>query len=87
MEIYLTSKFKKSFRRLPKTIKERAKEKEKIFRENPLDPRLETHSLHGKYKDFLAFSIDNSWRIMFQFLDSTKKKVAFINVGTHEIYK
>ncbi len=87
MEIYLTSKFKKIYRRLPKLIKEKAKQKEEIFRKNPFDLRLETHSLHGKYKDYWAFSVDKSYRIMFQFLDATKTKVAFINIGTHEIYK
>ena len=86
MEIYLTSKFKKSYKKLPKSIKEKAKEKEKIFIKNPFDFRLETHSLHGKYKDYLAFSIDKSWRIMFQFLNTAKNKAVFINVGTHEIY-
>ena len=87
MTIYLTSKFKKAYRRLPKQIKEKAKAREKIFRQNPFNPILETHRLHGKYKDYLAFSIDKSYRIMLQFLNATKTKVAFINVGTHEIYK
>ncbi len=87
MEIYLTSKFRKVYKKLPKQIKQRAKEKEKIFRQNSFSPVLETHPLHGKYKDYWAFSIDKSYRIMFQFLDATKTKVAFINVGTHDIYK
>lgn len=87
MRIYLTSKFKKTYKRLPKQIKEKAKKREEIFRQNPFNPLLETHRLHGKYKDYWAFSIDKSYRIMFQFLDATKTKVAFINVGTHEIYK
>lgn len=87
MTIFLTSKFKKAHKRLPKQIKEKAKEKEKIFRENPFNPQLKTHRLHGKYKDFWSFSVDESYRIMFQFLDVTKTNVAFINIGTHEIYK
>ncbi len=87
MDIFLTSKFKKAYRRLSEHIKDRAKEKEKIFKENPFNPILETHPLHGKYKDYWAFSIDKSYRIMFQFLNATKTKVTFINVGTHEIYK
>ena len=87
MEIYLTSKFKKAYKYLPELIKKKTKEKEKIFRENPFDVRLETHALHGKYKEYSAFSIDKSWRIMFQFLNSAKDKIVFINIGTHEIYK
>jgi addiction module RelE/StbE family toxin len=87
MNIYLTSKFKKAYKKLPKQIKEKAKAKEKIFRKDPFNPILETHPLHGKYRDYWAFSIDKSYRIMFQFLDATKENVAFINIGTHEIYK
>ena len=87
MEIWLTSKFKKAYKRLPKHIKEKAKEREKIFRKDPFSLALETHRLRGKYKDYWAFSIDKSYRIMFRFLNATKTKVAFVNVGTHEIYK
>lgn len=87
MVIFPTSKFKKAYKCLPKQIKERAKEKEKIFREDPFNPQLETHRLHGKYKDYWAFSVGKSYRIMFQFLGATRNKVAFINIGTHSIYK
>ena len=87
MDIFLTSKFKKAYKRLPKQIKEKAKERGEIFRQDPFSLILETHRLHGKYKNYWAFSINKSYRIMFQFLDATRTKVAFINVGIHEIYK
>ena len=87
MDIYLTSKFRRAYKKLPKQVKEKAKLKEKIFRKDPFSPILETHPLDGKYKDYWAFSIDYSYRIMFKFLKATKTKVAFINVGTHDIYK
>jgi addiction module RelE/StbE family toxin len=87
MEIYVSSKFQKAYKKLPKQIKEKAKLRENIFRKNPFDPRLKTHSLSGKYKGYWAFSIDYSYRIMFKFLNATKTKVVFINVGKHDIYK
>lgn len=87
MEIYLTSRFKKAYKNLPVQIKKKVEEKEKIFRENPFNPNLKTHYLQGKYKNYLAFSIDNRYRIMFQFLNAAKNKAVFINIGTHEIYK
>ena len=87
MDIYLTSKFRRAYKKLPKQVKEKAKLKEEIFRENIFAPRLETHPLGGKYKGYWAFSVDYSYRIMFKFLNATKTKVAFINVGAHEIYK
>lgn len=87
MEIYLTSYFKKSFKRLPKQVKQKTEEKENIFRDNPFSSILNTHKLHGKYKKYLFFSIDNSYRVMFKFLNLNKTKVAFIDIGTHKIYK
>jgi mRNA-degrading endonuclease YafQ of YafQ-DinJ toxin-antitoxin module len=87
MRIYLTSKFKKAYKRLPGKIKNKATKREKVFRENPFHPTLKTHSLHGKYKEFWAFSIDNSYRIMFKFLNTAKTEAVFINIGVHNIYK
>lgn len=66
-------------------MKEKAKEKEQIFRANPFDSRLDTHKLHGKYKDYWAFTVVNQYRTMFAFVDSDKAD--FINIGTHDIYK
>jgi len=87
MTIYLTSKFERAYRSLPKRIKEKVKAKEEIFKQNPFNSILETHHLHGKHKDYLAFSIDKSYRVMFQFLNTAKTKAVFMNIGTHEIYK
>jgi len=87
MEIYLTGKFKKNYAVLPAQIKRKTETTERIFRKNPYHPSLRTHSLQGKYKDYWSFWVGKSYRIMFQFLDATKTKVVFINIGTHEIYK
>lgn len=85
MIIRPTSKFRKSYEKLPRRIKEAALEKEKIFRQNPFDSRLDTHKLHGRYKDYWAFTVISQYRIMFAF--AAKNIIDFINVGTHEIYK
>lgn len=66
-------------------MKSKAKEKEKIFKTNPFDSRLDTHKLHGKYKEYWAFTVVGQYRVMFDFVGS--KTVDFINVGTHDIYK
>ena len=59
--------------------------KEKIFLKNPFDSRLDTHKLHGKYKEYWAFTVVGQYRIILAF--SGKEVVDFINIGTHEIYK
>jgi len=85
MVIYPTSKFRKSFKKLPKQIKEKADIKDKIFRENPFNPILDTHKLKGRFKNYWSYSVDENYRILFRFVD--KDKVIYFNIGTHEIYK
>jgi len=84
MIIRVSSKFKKSYKKLPKSVQDKAKEKEKIFKINSFDSRLDTHKLHGKYKEYWAFTVVGQYRIIFAFISSDR--VDFINIGTHEIY-
>lgn len=85
MKIYYSSKFAREYKRLPKRVKLLAEKKEIIFRKNPFDPRLKTHKLSGKLKDYYSFSIDFQTRIIFEFRD--KNTIWFHSVGTHEIYR
>lgn len=85
MIVRISPRFKKNYRRLPKRIKKKAKEKEIVFRNNPLDARLATHKLSGKDKGCWAFWVTDSYRIKFIFLP--KGEVLFLDIGTHDIYK
>jgi mRNA-degrading endonuclease YafQ of YafQ-DinJ toxin-antitoxin module len=85
VEIQVSERFKKSYHKLPARIKERAKEKEAVFRADPFDISLRTHKLSGKEEGFSAFWVNDSYRIKFIFLPS--KEVLFLDIGTHKIYK
>ena len=85
MEINVTPRFIKSYKKLHKEIQEKAKGKEAIFRKNPFDKRLKTHKLSGKERESWAFWVDYSYRIKFIFL--TKNEVLFLDIGTHDFYK
>ena len=85
MIISTSPKFEKNYQRLPKRIKEKAKEKELIFRKDSFDPRLGTHKLSGKDKGCWAFWITDSYRIKFIFLSAGE--ILFLDIGTHDIYK
>jgi len=85
MKIFYSSKFAREYHRLPLKIKKMAEAKEQIFRKNTFDPRLKTHKLKGSLKDFFSFSIDQKYRIIFEFTDSGI--VWFHSVGEHSIYK
>ena len=84
-KVLYSSRFEKSFGYLPSRIRELALKKDKLFRENPFHPSLETHKLGGKFKDTLAYSINKDFRVHFYFLND--ETVVYVNIGTHEIYK
>ncbi len=85
MQIDLTSKFKRQYKKIPRTTRDAAKEREKIFRANPFGSQLDTHKLHGRNKEFWAYSIDRSYRIKFAFLGG--QQVLYLTIGTHdEVY-
>ncbi len=84
-KIFYSSHFEKQFKKLPKYIKLKAVEKEKIFRNDCFDVQLSTHKLNGVLDGFWSFSINYSYRIIFEFIDS--ENILFTDVGTHSIYK
>jgi len=85
MEVFYSPKFEKSYKKLANKIKKKAEKKEKIFRQNPFDQRLETHKLKGPLKGFYSFSIDDKYRIVFEFTKN-KERAYFHNIGDHEVY-
>lgn len=84
MNIFYTPQFLRNYKQLSISIREKAKEKEKIFRINPFDLRLKTHKLQGELRGCWAFSVDFKYRIIFTF--ETKNKSIFHAVGSHSIY-
>ncbi len=83
--IELSSRYKKSFRKISSRIQRKAILRIRTFRENPFNPCLKTHPLSGKEKECWAFWTDFHYRIKFIFL--TDKEVLFLDIGTHDIYK
>lgn len=84
MNIYYLFRFKESYERLPSSIKKKAELIENVFRDNPFDPRIKTHKLHGKLKNQWSFSINREYRILFEF---DNKDVIFLDIGSHKLYK
>ena len=84
MKILYLPKFAKQYKKLPLTIKVQAEKKEKVFRKNPFNKSMKTHKLKGELEGFWSFSINYSYRIIFDFRD--EKTVRFYFVGDHSIY-
>ena len=84
MKIIYSSKFAREYKRLPLRVKILAEKREPVFRRSPFDPKLKTHKLTGRLRDFWSFSVDHKYRIIFEFAD--KDTIYFHSVGDHDIY-
>ncbi len=70
---------------MPSFVREAFTAREVVFRKDAFHPLLETHKLKGKYRAFWSFTVIGQYRVMFAFLSDDT--VAFVNIGTHSIYK
>ncbi len=77
-------RFKRAYKKLPLAIKEDFDEKISLFIENPTDPRLRAHSLHGKLQECRSFSLRQGYRVLFEFADA--QAVNLLDVGVHDRY-
>ncbi|MBI2426608.1 MAG: type II toxin-antitoxin system mRNA interferase toxin, RelE/StbE family [Candidatus Kerfeldbacteria bacterium] len=84
-EIVYSRHFARSMQKLPPELKVTVRKREAIFRNDCFDPRLRTHKLSGKLKDYWSFSLTHSHRVLFQFLGN--ERAEFIDVGDHSIYE
>lgn len=85
MEVFYTQKFLREYKKVDKRIKAKAEKQEKLFRHDPHSSVLKTHKLKGELADFWSFSVDFSYRIIFEFKD--EKTAIFHSIGNHSIYK
>lgn len=85
MEILYTQKFVREYKKLSMTIQRKAEVRERVFKNNPYSTILKTHKLKGELADFWSFSIDFSYRIIFELRDP--ETAIFHSIGNHSIYR
>ncbi|MBI2038839.1 MAG: type II toxin-antitoxin system mRNA interferase toxin, RelE/StbE family [Candidatus Niyogibacteria bacterium] len=85
MKIVYSRKFARDYRSLPLRIQAMTERRETIFIKNPFDRRLKTHKLSGRLKGCWSFSIDQKYRIIFEFV--SENIIWFHAVGNHSVYQ
>jgi len=83
-QIEYSPEFLKKWRKVPQEVKDKAIEKEKLFRQNCFHSSLKTHKLKGQLSYQWSFSINYRWRIVF-YLEGDK--AIFTTIGTHRVYR
>jgi toxin HigB-1 len=71
IEVVTTEEFWKRYEKLPTAIQKKAEKQERIFRNNPLHPSLNTEKFEPKNKQIWSFRVDRKYRIFFRFLEKT----------------
>ena len=84
MEIIYLPSFVRKFIKLDKKLQEEALEKIELLKNSKNHKQLKVHQLKGRLVGRYSFSVNYKTRIIFIYL--SKKEVAFLAIGDHEIY-
>ena len=86
MKTESSPRFKKKYEKLDENIKNKFKERLRLFLESPLNPILKVHALRGNLIGHKAFSITGDFRAIYTMLD--KETIKLVDIGTHnQVYK
>ena len=77
----LHKNFKKQLAKAPKKYQEQFSKKLDIFFENPFNPVLNNHQLHGKLKGQHSINITGDIRAIYEQID--KNTVLFLSIASH----
>lgn len=82
MEILFSKNFEKAFSKLTRKQQEKVDEIVTLFRQNPHNPQLRNHALHGKQRNQRAIAAGGDLRLVF-IEKANYKIVRFLSAGTH----
>jgi addiction module RelE/StbE family toxin len=85
MNVNLSPRFKRAYKKLPADLKDDFDNKIKLFLQDPQHPSLRTHKLKGRLQSCLAFRLKDGYRVLFEF--SSSETVDLLDIGPHDIYK
>ena len=81
MRISYHKNFDKSYKKLSTKIREQFKVRLKLLLENPFNPSLNNHALHGEWKDYRSINITGNYRAIYKNLNANT--IEFIIIDTH----
>ena len=77
-------KFDKKYVKIPKKLREKAKERIQLFSIDPFNPILDNHSLQGRWLGHRSINVSGDFRAVFKQEGDT---AIFVDIDTHsELY-
>lgn len=83
MTIRYHRRFERKLQNLPRPLREKVVVAIARFVQDPRDPTLHNHPLHGRLAALRAFSVGGDLRVIVQEFDNYTL-VLFLDIGTHE---
>lgn len=83
--IHPSTRFKRSYKKMPAKIKKDFSQKIKTFQKKPFEPSLNTHKLRGRLEDYYSFYLRDGYRVLFDFVG--ENTVILVNIGSHNDYR
>ncbi len=85
MNIKYSATFRKQYKKAPKKIQEKVKDRISLFDQDPTNQMLNNHALTGKFQGYRSINITGDWRAIFSTrLDlKSKQECYFELLGTH----
>jgi mRNA-degrading endonuclease YafQ of YafQ-DinJ toxin-antitoxin module len=85
LEVSLTPRFQRMYRKLEPALQEEAREKILLFKNPDSHQQLKVHKLKGRLKNRYSFSVNYKVRIVFVY--ESKHAVILLAIGSHNVYK
>jgi addiction module RelE/StbE family toxin len=80
MRITYSKEFIKQAEKLPSKLQHQLYEHIKLFRDNPLHPKLRNHALKGKHSVYRSINITGDYRVLYL---QSEGEAIFDKIGTH----
>ncbi|MDO8493595.1 MAG: hypothetical protein Q7S19_03585 [bacterium] len=84
MRYAYTARFFRSLKKCDTAIQDDAVYAVRMFEAGNNSEMLKLHKLHGKFKEWHAFSANYKYRIIVKI---EKDAIYYLDIGTHDIYK
>ena len=82
--IHPSTRFKRSYKKMPAKIKKDFSQKIKVFQKDPFQPSLNTHKLKGSLDEYYSFYLKDGYRVLLDFVE--ENTVVLVNIGSHKDY-
>ena len=84
MQYLYTARFLRSLKKCEHAVQADIVSAVTLFETGKSNTTLKLHKLHGKFKEYYAFSANFSYRVIIRV---TKQAIYYVDVGTHDVYQ